>query len=163
MYKNYSIEELKKEKNKLEEIYNKIKEEKISLDMSRGKPCKAQLDLSMDMMSILNKDSNLICEDGTDCRNYGVLGGIKEVKELLSSYMENDIDNILIFGNSSLNVMYDLVMMAWVFGIDGCKPWSKQEKIKFLCPVPGYDRHFAITEEFGIEMINIPMLSLIHI
>ena len=151
----------KEEMNNLKVEYEKdiqlLKALKLNLDMSRGKPCKEQLDLSMDLMSVLDKHSNLICSDGTDCRNYGSLGGIKEARELLATFMENKVDNILIYGNSSLNVMYTMIMQAWVFGILGNKPWCKLDKVKFLCPVPGYDRHFAICEEFGIEMINVPM------
>ena len=144
-------------KNDLEKEIQRIKSLNLNLDMSRGKPCKEQLDLSMGLLSVLDKKSDLICKDGTDCRNYGVLGGIIEAKELLASFMENKVENILIYGNSSLNVMYTIVMQAWVFGIMGYTPWCKLDKVKFLCPVPGYDRHFAITEEFGIEMINVPM------
>lgn len=154
--------ELKKEelielRNRLEKEINGLKALKLNLDMSRGKPCKEQLDLSMDLMSVLDKDSNLICRDGIDCRNYGGLGGIEEARELLASFMENKVENILIYGNSSLNVMYTIVMQAYVFGVMGHTPWRKLDKVKFLCPTPGYDRHFAICEEFGIEMINVPM------
>ena len=150
-------DELKNELEVLKKEYETYKGLNLKLDMSRGKPCKEQLDLSMDLMSVLDKNSNLICKDGTDCRNYGQLGGIEEAKELLASFMENKIENILIYGNSSLNVMYNIVMQAWVFGVMGGTPWVKLSKVKFLCPVPGYDRHFAICEEFGIEMINVPM------
>ena len=156
-YSELTKEELKSKKDELEQEIKKIESMNLNLDMSRGKPCKEQLDLSMGLLSVLDKNSNLICKDGTDCRNYGVLGGIVEAKELLASFMENNVDNILIYGNSSLNVMYTIIMQAWVFGILGNTPWSKLDKVKFLCPVPGYDRHFAICEEFGIEMINIPM------
>ena len=156
-YSELTKEELQNLKNELEKEVAELKSKGLKLDMSRGKPCKEQLDLSMDLLSVLDKNSNLICKDGTDCRNYGVLGGIEEAKELLASFMENKIENILIYGNSSLNVMYTMIMQAWVFGIMGHTPWSKLDKVKFLCPVPGYDRHFAICEEFGIEMINIPM------
>lgn len=152
-------DELESLKSELLKKYNDYKNLNLKLDMSRGKPCKEQLDLSMDSLSILNENSNLICEDGTDCRNYGGIGGIDEAKELLSSYMENDKENIIIYGNSSLNVMYNMVMQAYVFGIMGNTPWKDLKNVKFLCPVPGYDRHFAITEEFGIEMINIKMTN----
>lgn len=156
-YIEFSKEELKKEYDDLLKEYNTYKGMGLKLDMSRGKPCKEQLDLSMDLMSVIDKNSNLICKDGTDCRNYGQLGGIEEARELLASFMENDIKNILIYGNSSLNVMYNTIMQAWIFGILGNTPWGKLPEIKFLCPVPGYDRHFAICEEFGIKMINVPM------
>ena len=125
--------------------------------MSRGKPCKEQLDISMDLLSVLNKDSNLICEDGMDCRNYGQIDGIIEAKKFLATFMENKLENIIVYGNSSLQIMYLMVMQGFVFGVMENTPWRNLPKVKFLCPVPGYDRHFAITEEFGIEMINIPM------
>ena len=125
--------------------------------MSRGKPCREQLDLSMGLMDALNSEADLSCEDGTDCRNYGVLDGIHEAKVLLGDMMENHPDNIIIYGNSSLNVMYDTVARAMTHGIMGSTPWAKLDKVKFLCPSPGYDRHFAITEYFGIENIPVPM------
>lgn len=156
-YSELSKEELNSLKNDLEKEIDNLRNMNLKLDMSRGKPCKEQLDLSMDLLSVLDKNSDLICKDGMDCRNYGGLGGIIEAKELLATFMENKIENILIYGNSSLNVMYTMVMQAYVFGIMGSEPWGKLPKVKFLCPVPGYDRHFAITEEFGIEMINIDM------
>ena len=129
----------------------------LKLDMSRVKPCREQLDLSMGMMDTLNSQADLTCEDGTDCRNYGVLTGIHEAKVLIGDMMENNPENIIIYGNSSLNVMYDTVSRAMTHGILGNTPWCKLDKVKFLCPVPGYDRHFAITEYFGIEMIPVPM------
>ena len=127
--------------------------------MSRGKPSIDQLDLSMGMLDVLTSDMDLTCEDGTDCRNYGVLDGISEAKELLADMMEVAPDHIIIYGNSSLNVMYDTVSRSMTHGVMGNTPWCKLDKVIFLCPVPGYDRHFAITEYFGIEMINIPMTS----
>jgi DNA-binding transcriptional MocR family regulator len=125
--------------------------------MARGKPCHEQLDISMGMMDALNSEADLSCEDGTDCRNYGVLDGIYEAKVLIGAMMENKPENIIIYGNSSLNVMYDTVSRAYTHGIMGNTPWCKLDKVKFLCPVPGYDRHFAITEYFGIDMIPVPM------
>lgn len=148
--------------NELDELlkeYNKIKDLHLSLDMTRGKPCIEQLNLSMPMMDVLNSKVDLKCEDGIDCRNYGILGGIPECKRLLGDIIEVDPNNIIIFGNSSLNIMFDLVNHAYTHGILGSTPWCKLPKIKWLCPVPGYDRHFTITEYFGIEMINIPMHS----
>lgn len=156
-YSEMTRAELLKVKEELEKKCEEFKALNLNLDMSRGKPCKEQLDLSMGLLSVLDEKSNLICEDGMDCRNYGGLTGIKEARELLATFMENDVKNIIIYGNSSLNVMYTMVMQCYVFGVMGEKPWKDQGKIKFLCPVPGYDRHFAICEEFGIEMINVPM------
>ena len=156
-YKDMSREELLNLKSDLELEYMKMKASGLKLDMSRGKPSQAQLDLSMDMMDVLKGDSYMVCEEGVDCRNYGVIDGIKEAKQLFADMMEVPKDNILIFGNSSLNVMYDTIARAMTNGILGSTPWAKLDKIKFLCPVPGYDRHFRICEFFGIEMINIPM------
>ena len=127
--------------------------------MSRGKPSAEQLNLSMGMMDVLTSDTDLICQEGVDCRNYGVLDGITEAKQLLADMMEVPKQNIIIFGNSSLNVMYDQIARAMTHGVLGSTPWAKLDKVKFLCPVPGYDRHFAITEHFGIEMINVPMTA----
>lgn len=156
-YKDLSVEELLSLKKELEAKFAEIKARNLKLDMSRGKPSKAQLDLSMGMMDVLNSDVNLTCEEGVDCRNYGVLDGINEAKQLLSDMSEVPKENIVIFGNSSLNVMYDTISRSMTHGVMGSTPWCKLDKVKFLCPVPGYDRHFAITEHFGIEMINIPM------
>ena len=156
-YKDLSVEELLSLKSELEAKFAEIKARNLKLDMSRGKPSKAQLDLSMGMMDVLNSEVDLTCEDGVDCRNYGVLDGIDEAKQLLSDMSEVPKENIVIFGNSSLNVMYDTISRSMTHGVMGSTPWSKLDKVKFLCPVPGYDRHFAITQHFGIEMINIPM------
>lgn len=156
-YKDLSREELLEIKKKLEKEFDKVRAQGLHLDMSRGKPSKAQLDLSMGMMDVLTSDTDLVCVEGVDCRNYGVIDGIKEAKQLFADMMEVPKDNIIIFGNSSLNVMYDTVARAMTHGIMGSTPWCKLDKVKFLCPVPGYDRHFAITEHFGIEMINVPM------
>lgn len=156
-YKDYSKEELEAELQSLRDQYKKYQEMGLSLNMARGKPSPEQLNLSMGMMDVLNSYADLRCEDGTDCRSYGVLGGIQECKELLGSIIEVPADNIIIYGNSSLNVMYDSIARSMTHGVMGSTPWCKLDKVKWLCPVPGYDRHFAITEHFGIEMINIPL------
>ncbi len=156
-YRELSTEELLELKETLSVQFEEIKAKNLKLDMSRGKPSAAQLDLAMGMMDVLGSDTNLVCEEGVDCRNYGVLDGIREAKQLLSDMSEVPKDNIVIFGNSSLNVMYDTIARSMTHGVMGSTPWCKLDKVKFLCPVPGYDRHFAITEHFGIEMINIPM------
>lgn len=150
-------EELQALRKDLAAKYREYQGRDLRLDMSRGKPSVAQLDLSMGMMDVLTSDMDLTCDDGTDCRNYGVLDGISEAKELLGDMMEVAPDHIIIYGNSSLNVMYDTVARSMTNGVMGNTPWCKLDKVKFLCPVPGYDRHFAITEYFGIEMINVPM------
>ena len=127
------------------------------LDMSRGKPNPAQLDLSMTMLA--QPPSDLITtRKGTDVRNYGELAGVDECKELFADLLGLQPANIIMGGQSSLNLMYDSIVRALLLGVyGGSKPWGQQGKLKFLCPVPGYDRHFAICQEFGIEMINIPM------
>lgn len=156
-YQEMSKEELLQEKVALEAEYAKIKEMGLSLDMSRGKPAAEQLDLSMGILDTVDAKSVVKSENGTDLRNYGVLDGIPEAKKLIGDMVGAKPENVIIYGNSSLNIMYDQIARAEIFGICGNTPWSKLDKVKFLCPVPGYDRHFAITEEFGIEMINIPM------
>ena len=156
-YKHLSREELLALQQELQASYAKIKEEGINLDMSRGKPGADQLDLSAGMLDVLNSSSSFKGVQGFDLRNYGILDGITEAKELFANLMDAPVDHVLIYGNSSLNIMYDLISRAMIHGIGGNTPWCKQENIKFLCPVPGYDRHFAITESFGIEMITIPM------
>ena len=158
-YAELTKEELLELRKSLKAQYREYYGKDLKLDMSRGKPCVEQLDLSMEMMDVLNSDSDLICDDGTDCRNYGVLDGISEAKELLADMIEVNPDKIIIYGNSSLNVMYDTLARAMTHGVMGSTPWAKLDKVKFLCPVPGYDRHFAITEYFGIEMVNVPMTS----
>lgn len=156
-YQEMSKEELLQEKTALEAEYAKIKEMGLSLDMSRGKPAAEQLDLSMGILDTVDAKSVVKSENGTDLRNYGVLDGIPEAKKLIGDMVGAKPENVIVYGNSSLNIMYDQIARAEIFGICGNTPWSKLDKVKFLCPVPGYDRHFAITEEFGIEMINIPM------
>jgi len=147
-------------KTSLNEKYEQIKSKGLKLDMSRGKPSSAQLDLSQPMMDCLSSTDSLKSDDGTDCRNYGLLDGILEAKELFSQMIGVSTDEIIVAGNSSLNIMYDTIAKALILGVgNGEKAWGKCEKIKFLCPAPGYDRHFAICESFGIEMITVPLNS----
>ena len=156
-YSDMSKEELLTLKAQLDKEYADIKAKGLALDMSRGKPSADQLNLSMGLMNVLSSDSDLKCETGVDCRNYGVIDGIPEAKRLLGEMSEVDPDHIIIYGNSSLNVMFDSIARSMTQGVMGNTPWCKLDKVKFLCPVPGYDRHFKITEFFGIEMINVPM------
>lgn len=156
-YSKMSKDELFRLINELEKEYDTIKKQGINLDMSRGKPSKAQLNLSMHMMDVLGSSQDLTCNDGTDCRNYGVMDGIDEAKRLLADMVEVDKDRVIVYGNSSLNIMFDTIARAYTHGVLGNTPWAKLDKVKFLCPVPGYDRHFRISEYFGMEMINIPM------
>ena len=158
-YSELSKEELEELHKELAAEYKQMQAKDLRLDMSRGKPCIEQLDLSAKMMDVLSSDTDLKCEDGTDCRNYGVVDGIKEAKELMGDMMEVAPDNIIIYGNSSLNVMYDTISRSYTHGVMGATPWCKLDKVKFICVVPGYDRHFAITEYFGIENVCVPMLD----
>jgi len=157
-YNSMTKEELQTVVKALKAQYREYQALDLKLNMSRGKPSKTQLDLSMDMLSVLSNTSDLDSEAGIDCRNYGELNGIYEARRLLGEISEVPPENIIIYGNSSLNVMFDTVARSMIAGVDGNTPWCKLDKVKFLCPVPGYDRHFAITQHFGIEMINIPML-----
>ena len=156
-YQNLSKEQLLALKSELEASYEEKKALNLQLDMSRGKPSPSQLDVSLGLMDALNSNSVLKSEDGTDCRNYGVLDGIPEAKKLMADMMGTTPEHVIVFGNASLTIMYDSISRSYSHGVLGSTPWCKLDKIKFLCPVPGYDRHFAITERFGIEMINIPM------
>lgn len=158
-YCDMTREELEALREKLVREFEEVKGKGLKLDMSRGKPAKAQLDLANGMMDVLNSDSDMACEAGVDCRNYGIMDGIPEARRLLADMSEVPEKNILIYGNSSLNVMFDTVSRAMSMGVCGHTPWGKLDKVKFLCPVPGYDRHFGITEFFGIEMINVPLLE----
>lgn len=156
-YIKMSEEELKKEleltKKKLEEI----SKQKLALDLSRGKPSKEQLELSMEMLSEIDANSVLDSDCGTDCRNYGMPDGIPEARRMMAHIMGTHSSNTMVMGNSSLTLMYGVISHAMVHGIMGEKPWYEVKNRKFLCPVPGYDRHFAITEHFGFELINVPM------
>lgn len=156
-YESMGTQELQSLAAQLEKEYEAVKEKGLKLDMSRGKPGKEQLDLSLGLLDVLSSDVSLLSDDGTDCRNYGVLDGLPEARRLMGEIMGAPADQVIVLGNSSLNIMYDTVARAYTHGIGGAAPWGRQEKIRFLCPVPGYDRHFAITEHFGIEMVNVPM------
>lgn len=146
-------------KNESQKQYEEFKARGLKLDMSRGKPAAEQLDLSMPMLSVIGENDNLNAENGFDCRNYGLLDGIPEAKKMFGDMMGVATDEVIVYGNSSLNIMYNMVSNAMIHGVLGNPAWSKSDKIKFLCPAPGYDRHFAICEHFGIEMITVPMSS----
>lgn len=153
-----SKEELTGFKNEAEAQYNDFKAQGLCLNMSRGNPCKEQLELSVGMLDVFD-DGNFMSENGTDVRNYGQLDGIPEAKKFFADMIGVSDDEVIIFGNSSLNAMFWAVQTAFNKGVLGSTPWSQLEKVKFLCPVPGYDRHFKVTEFFGVEMINIPMTA----
>ena len=157
-YCEMSAEDLKSLLAELNKEYESMKAKGLSLDMSRGKPSATQLNISNEMFSVLSEDC-YTSESGIDCRNYGNLEGIPEARKLMGDLLGVNAENVLVCGNASLNIMYDTVTRAMLFGVMGSTPWCKLPKVKFLCPVPGYDRHFKITETFGIEMINIPMTA----
>ena len=148
--------EAKKEYDALRSEYERLKAMNLSLDMTRGKPSPEQMDLSSALFDSVGNDTGFTNIDGIDCRNYGGLDGLSELKKIFSDILDMPENLIIVGGNSSLNMMYDTVAQAMTHGF-GDGPWMKRDKVKFLCPVPGYDRHFAICEYFGIEMINVPM------
>lgn len=147
--------QLENELKIVEDKYNEFKALGLKLDMSRGKPSPEQLDLSLPMLDIINSKSDYT--SSVDCRNYGALEGIPEAKELIADMLDVSPDEVIIFGNSSLNIMFDVITKAVIKGIMGSEPWVKNENAKFLCPVPGYDRHFSVLEYHGIKMVNVPM------
>ncbi len=158
-YSQMNKAQLKDELSALLEKYNEYKSMNLALDMSRGKPAPSQLDIANGLLDAVKSGDDFI-SGGFDTRNYGLLDGIKEAKALFANMIDVGEDEIFIGGNSSLNLMYDTIAKGLIFGmIDSKKPWCKEEKIKWLCPAPGYDRHFAICQSFGIEMITVPMLS----
>lgn len=156
-YTEMSETELKEQLAVLTKEYEAAKAKGLKLDMSRGKPSLAQLDVSNEMLDIVNSETGCVSDSGTDCRNYGIMEGIPEARQLMGDFLRVPKENVFVCGNASLNIMYDCVSSAMLFGIMGSTPWCHLDKVKFLCPVPGYDRHFKITELMGIEMINIPM------
>ena len=156
-FNHLSTQQLQQIKNDLLERYHEFKSRGTTLDITRGKPCPEQLDLASDMLDIINS-RNYPTENAVDYRNYGGLDGIPEVKELFAQYLEVTPEEIIIGGNSSLNMMHDTFMRAMIKGIrDGSPPWAKLPKVKFLCPSPGYDRHFFICDYLDIEMITVKM------
>lgn len=158
-YTEMTAAELISERAALDMAYKKECEKHLSLDMSRGKPSTAQLDLSNGLMKILDGE-DARAENGFDVRNYGILQGLPEARRLIAELCCVDDDNVIIGGTASLEVMYNTLSRAMTFGVDGkSEPWSRQGKIKFLCPAPGYDRHFGMTADLGIEMINIKMTN----
>ena len=152
-----SKEELTKQLNEYEAVYAEYQAKNLKLDMSRGKPCSEQLDLTMDLLTCVDANEGFSADNGFDTRNYGLVDGIPEAKAMFADLLGIDIDNVIVGGNSSLNMMFDYIAQAYSHGVCGGKPWCKADEVKFLCPVPGYDRHFAITEHFGITMLNVPM------
>ena len=156
-YQELSKKELLALREELEAAYEDVKGKGLKLDMSRGKPSAAQLNMAMDFMEALKSDSDMMTEAGMDARNYGILDGIPEAKRLMAEMIGVKPENVIVCGNASLTIMYDTISRSVTHGVLGNTPWCRLDKVKFLCPAPGYDRHFAITEHFGIEMITVPM------
>lgn len=160
LLRDMSENELLEFKTAQQKKYNEFKDMGLSLNMARGKPCSEQLDLTLGLLDAVHSDSSLLASDGTDVRNYGVLDGLPRAKKMFAQMLEVDPSEVIVGGNSSLNMMYDTVVRNLLFGSNGESiPWGKCDKVKWLCPSPGYDRHFAICESLGIEMITVPMLS----
>lgn len=155
-YYSLSKEELQKEFADVSLEYERLRSMHLSLDMSRGKPGFDSMDVSEKMFDMVGNHIGFKNIDGIDCRNYGGLDGLVELKNLFAEILELEPDQIIVGGNSSLNMMFDTIAQAMTHGM-GAEPWCRQEGLKFLCPVPGYDRHFAITEYFGFELIAVPM------
>lgn len=156
-YSERTTEELKELKVQLDEEYKNFKAQDLFLNIARGKPSAAQLDLSDGLLKSVSEREDCFAEDGTDCRNYGGPLGLPEARKLMGEVAGAPADQVIVCGNASLPIMYDTVSRSFTHGVCGGTPWCKLDKVKFLCPVPGYDRHFGITEHFGVEMINVPM------
>ena len=157
LFTDMSSDELSSLKAELDKEFEDCKKKNLSLNMSRGKPAPDQVAVSFPVLNVVTADSDIHAEDGTDCSNYGGLNGIPEARKLFADILGTRSENVIVMGNSSLNIMFDQVARGFTHGYCGNKPWYKYDKVKFLCPVPGYDRHFLVTDHFGIEMINIPM------
>ena len=157
-YLKLTAQELEQEYKKLKNVYDEEKSKGLNLNMARGKPGSEQLDLSNGILDTITSNCHYIGSDGMDFRNYGVLQGIDECRKLFGEILEVDYHNVMVGGNSSLNMMFDTISCMMTKPIvEGCKPWYEVKDRKFLCPVPGYDRHFGITEYYGFEMLPIPM------
>lgn len=155
-YQSLSKTQLLNIKNQLEEKIDALREQKLSLDMTRGKPSKEQLDLSLPMLHAVGP-GNYMAQGNVDCRNYGGLDGLTEAKQFFAQYLGVSDQEIIVGGNASLNIMHDVMSIAMLHGTTQGGPWVKNEETNFLCPVPGYDRHFAICEHLGIKMIPVAM------
>ena len=158
-YTEMTKAELQAELEQVQAHYEELKEKKLSLNMARGKPGKAQLDMVSDMMDVLKSDSDFVC-DGIDARNYGNLDGLPSCKKLFAEVLGVEPENIFVGGSASLQLMYDTIAKCYTHGrLNSDTPWARLDKVKWLCPAPGYDRHFAVSETFGMEMITVPMTA----
>ena len=156
-YRELSREELLALHGEMEAKYEEVKGKGLKLDISRGKPSTEQLDLAEGMLTVIAKNEDCYSDAGEDCRNYGNPTGLKEAKELMGAIMGVPAEQVIVCGNASLTIMFNTISRSFTHGVLGSTPWAKLDKVKFLCPVPGYDRHFSVTEYFGVEMINVPM------
>ena len=156
-YAEMSKAELEAELAEVRARYGEMAARGLKLNMARGKPSAAQLELSLPLLDVLDSAADLAAEDGTDCRNYGVLDGIPEAKRLMATLLDDEPESVIVLGNASLTAMYDAMVRYLVFGALGSTPWGRLPEVKWLCPVPGYDRHFSICEDLGIEMIPVPL------
>ena len=154
-FQEMSRQELEEMRGELTARFEEIKAEGLKLDMSRGKPAPEQLDTAMPLLNVLYAEYDMQAENGTDCRNYGLMDGLPEAKRLIAEMLETKPENVIVDGNASLSLMFDTVSHSVTHGVCGSTPWCKLDHVKFLCPAPGYDRHFKVTEYFGIEMITI--------
>lgn len=154
-YSTLSAEALQATLTAARKRHNSLVKERLNLDLSRGKPSPEQLDLSMPLLNICN--STFRSPKGADYRNYGYLEGVPELRDVLAAILDVSRDNVLIGGSNSLNLMYDVLSRAYCFGVCGSTPWCRLPEIKFICPVPGYDRHFTMLEQFGIQAVSVPM------
>ena len=154
-----TTEELRQIHQEAQQQYDDFQSLNLNLNMARGKPCADQLDLALGVLEALHARSEFANSKGDDCRNYGVWNGLPEMRAIFSKMLEVPADQIILGNNSSLQMMFDCISQGYAHGYSGCTPWCRQEKLKFLCPAPGYDRHFAVTEYFGFEMIPVPMLK----
>ncbi|HEV7852091.1 MAG TPA: aminotransferase, partial [Mycobacterium sp.] len=151
-------EELQAQHESQQANYAELQAKRLKLDLTRGKPSPAQLDLSNPLLSLPGDDYR--DGEGTDTRNYGGLHGLPELRGIFGELLGIPVQNLIAGNNASLELMHDVVVFSLLHGgVDSSKPWIREPAVKFLCPVPGYDRHFAITESLGIEMINVPMLE----
>lgn len=156
-YSQMSKQELEQALCEQQKLYRKLQKQGVSVDMTRGRPSKEQLDIAMPMLK--NAGGYNYNMSGIDARNYGEPAGVKPARELFANLLEVKSSEVIVFDGSSLDIMYNLVQFAMQFGVRGNTPWNKLDKVKFICPAPGYDRHFAICQTFGIEMIAVPMLD----
>ena len=156
-YSQMSKQELEQALCEQQKLYKKLQKQGVSVDITRGRPSKEQLDIAMPMLK--NAGGYNYNMSGIDARNYGEPAGVKPARELFANLLEVKSSEVIVFDGSSLDIMYNLVQFAMQFGVRGNTPWNKLDKVKFICPAPGYDRHFAICQTFGIEMIAVPMLD----